>query len=270
MNADLISHQRGFNSAVRRVRAIALNTWRETLRDRLLGAVWLIFALAAGLAIAFERQAPGAAQAVPDLLISLSGGLGALVALFLGSSLVHKELDRRTLFVVLAKPVARGEFLFGKYLGLLGTLATMGAGMGLGVCAVALAYGDFHWPLVAVLVAQWLGLCLLTALTFCFAAITSGLLAAVYAGGLFLLGQHTLMLRQFGDSERHLHWYNFALGRVMYVLLPNFQVFDFKNDVLYDGRLPWHAWAYGLAYGLLMSAAALTVASLAWASRELL
>lgn len=270
MNADLIRQQQNFNlNGVRRVRAIALNTWRETVRDRLLSAVWGIFAVAALLAIAFEGHAHGAAQAVPDLLLSLSGALGALVALFLGSSLVHKETDRRTLFVVLAKPVTRWEFLVGKYLGLLATLTTMGAGMGLAVCAIAALYGAFHWQLLAVLAAQWLGLCFLTAMTFCFAAITSAILSALYAGGLYLLGQHTLMLRQFGDTERQLHWYNFALGHVMYVVLPNFQVFDFKNALLYDGRLPWHAWSCGLAYGLLMSTAALTVASLAWGQREL-
>lgn len=251
------------------IRAIALNTWRETMRDRILVAAVLVMGLGMAAALCFEGPGPGRAVAVLDLGLTLMSAIGVLLAIFLGTSLVHKEMDKRTLYVVLTKPVTRFQFLAGKYLGLMATLTLMVALMGLMLLGLMVAVGHLDGKIFAVLAAQWMQLSLLTALAFCFSCVTSGVLAALYAGGIFLVGQQTHVVKEFAESEILRSMANFVIGNVMYVALPNFSVFDYKNAALYGNAIPWDVWALGLLYGALMSAGCLVMASVAWQAREL-
>lgn len=252
-----------------KVAAIALNTWRETIRDRLMIAVLLIMATAMAIALLFEAPGPGRALAVIDLGMTLVGGLGTLVAIFLGTSLVHKEMDRRTLYVVLSKPISRFEFLIGKYIGLVATLTVMVLGMGLGMGLLMWGLGHFDAQVFALVAALWMQLGLVTAIAFCFSTVTSGVLSAIYTGGLVLVGLQTRVIHEFAESEVLINMANFVIGQVLYCILPNFGVFDYKNTVIYGGALPWASWGWGLLYGALLSAAFLVMAGLAWEEREL-
>src|SRR5919109_346743 len=136
-------------SARRRVAAIARNTFREAVRDRVLYNL-VIFVLLLSVAAVFL----GAASASQDVKVIVDFGLsatllfGAAIAIFVGVGLVRKEIERRSLYVIFAKPVGRGEFLLGKYLGLCPTLALNVAIMGAGV-SLALLYVKGGWdPLV--------------------------------------------------------------------------------------------------------------------------
>lgn len=252
-----------------KITAIALNTWRETMRDRVIFATLLVLAGVVALALIMEGPGPGRAQAVLDLSLTLMGAAGTLVAIFLGTSLVHKELDRRTVYVVLTKPVTRLQFLLGKFVGLMGTLSLMVGIMALGLLLLMALVGHWNAHLFAVLGALWMQLGLVTALAFCFSTITSGLLSAIYTLGFFLLGQQTLLIREFADSEAKLNLFNHWVGRALYYVLPNFGVFDYKNTVLYGQQMPWGAWGWGLGYGAAMCLALMVIASLAWEEREL-
>lgn len=251
------------------IRAIALNTWRETMRDRILVAAVLVMGLGMAAALCFETPGPGRALAVLDLGLTIMSGLGVLLAIFLGTSIVHKEMDKRTLYVVLTKPVTRFQFLAGKYVGLMATQTLIVALMGVMMGGLMIAVGHLDAKIFAVLAAQWMQLSLVTALAFCFSCVTSGVLAALYTGGLFLVGQQTHVIKEFAESEVMRSMANFLLGNAMYVVLPNFSVFDYKNAALYGKHIPWDVWSLGLAYGLLMSAVCLVMASVAWEGREL-
>lgn len=251
-----------------KVAAIAINTWRETIRDRLMLAVLAIMLAGALGAIAVEGPGEGAIAAI-DLGLTLMGALGTVVAIFLGTSLVHKEMDRRTLYIVLSKPITRFQFLFGKYLGLMGALTVMVGAMGLIMAVVMAGLGHFDWRLSGLVAATWMQLSLVTAIAFCFATVTSGVLATVYTAGLVLVGSQTHVIREFANSEVMLNLANFIGGQLLYCILPNFGVFDYKNALIYGGHLPWEVWGFGLAYGALLSAAFLVMAGVAWDAREL-
>lgn len=251
------------------IRAIALNTWRETVRDRFMIAVVALIVLIMATAVLVEGQGPTRAAAVLDLGLSASGALGTLVAIFLGTSLVHKEMDKRTLYVVLTKPVTRFQFLAGKFTGLMATLTVLVLAVAGSLGGMMAVLGRFDAQVFALLGSLWMQLALVTAIAFCFATITSGILSALYTGGLYLFGLQTELIREFAESEVKLNAANYAVGHLLYWVLPNFTVFDFKNAVVYGGALPWAAWGWGLAYGAMMSAALLMLAAFAWERREL-
>ncbi len=112
--------------------AIAINTFKETIRDRVL-AVIVVFALlmiAGGLwlgSISLGEQG----RMMKDFGLVAVTGFGLIVAVFVAAGLVHKEVEKRTVFVLFSKPVSRAAFITGKFMGLCGTMAVVLAGMGL-------------------------------------------------------------------------------------------------------------------------------------------
>lgn len=120
-----------------RVYAIAINTFREAVRDRVLYGVIglafgvLLFTLALAQLALYEQR-----RIILDVGLATISIFAVMVAIFLGSSLLYKEIDRKTLYVILSKPIARSEFLLGKYLGIVLTAATFVALMGGVLCWV--------------------------------------------------------------------------------------------------------------------------------------
>ena len=117
--------------SVARIYAIALNTYREAVRDRVLFGVLVLAAgvLALTLALA-ELSLDQHMRVVTDIGLASISLFSVVVAIFLGSSLLYKEIERKTLYVILPKPIARFEFLLGKYFGIVATCAVFIAIMG--------------------------------------------------------------------------------------------------------------------------------------------
>ena len=114
--------------------AVAFNTFREAIRDRILYSL-LVFALAmiGGSLVLSTLSVGGEVRIIKDLGLAAIGLVGTLIAVFIGVGLVHKEIERRTLYAIITKPIRRAEFVLGKFLGLALTLAVnvtiMGAGL---------------------------------------------------------------------------------------------------------------------------------------------
>ena len=114
-----------------RVYAITLNTFREAVRDRVLYGVLgfasavLFFTLALSELSLHEQR-----RVVTDVGLASISLFSVLIAIFLGSSLLYKEIERKTLYVILPKPIGRTEFLLGKYFGIVTTAVVFVALMG--------------------------------------------------------------------------------------------------------------------------------------------
>ena len=106
-----------------KVQAIAMNTFKEAVRDRILYAI-LVFAIAmiASTYVLATIGAGGGEKIVRDLGLAFISIFGVLIAVFIGIGLVHKEIDRRTIYTIVTKPIHRFQFILGKYLGLSFTL----------------------------------------------------------------------------------------------------------------------------------------------------
>lgn len=249
--------------SLNRIASIALNTFREAVRDRVLYNLVLFALLLIGSAIFLGELSGGQeTKIIVDLGLSAILLFGLFIAIFVGVGLVYKEIERRTLYAILSKPVGRGEFLLGKYLGLCLTLLVNVLVMGLGV-SLALLYVGREWnPLIVsiwpTLLLLYLELLILTATALLFSSFSSPALSALLTFFVFVIGHFSADLKTFAASlgGTAARWFFGAL----YYLLPNFSHFTFITPAAH-GEMPATsavlvAAAYAFLYATVLLAAA--------------
>ncbi|MBI4392098.1 MAG: ABC transporter permease, partial [candidate division NC10 bacterium] len=149
-----------------RTAVIAFNTFREAIRDRILYSL-LIFALAmiGGSVLLSTLSVGGEVKIIKDLGLAAIGLVGTLIAIFIGVGLVYKEIERRTLYTIITKPIRRAEFVLGKFLGLALTLAVNVAIMAAGLLVLASAMeARLAWELLLPVALTFLKLLVVTAI----------------------------------------------------------------------------------------------------------
>ena len=223
-----------------RVTAIARNAFREAVRDRVLYNLVLFVLLLTGASIFIGELSGGQERKViVDLGLSAMLLFGVFIAIFVGVGLVYKEIERRTIYAVFSKPVGRGEFLVGKYLGLCLTLLVNVLVMAVGV-SLALVYVSGGWdPLIptiwpAVLLI-YMELMLLTAIALLFSSFSSPALSALLTFMVFIIGHFSADLKGLAVSlgSTSAKW----LFTGLYYLLPNLANYSFITPAAH-GRAP--------------------------------
>jgi ABC-type transport system involved in multi-copper enzyme maturation permease subunit len=242
--------------------AIARNTFREAVRDRVL---YLILAFAVILIVAsilLSLITVGSeAKIIQDFGLSMISLFGTAAALFIGIGLVYKEIDKRTIHTLLSKPIRRSQFLLGKYLGLCLTLAVnlvvMSAAFFLLLLLRRVPPGDL-W--IAILL-TYVELLLLTAIALFFSSFSTPILSALFAGTLFVVGHLTWSLKLLEDLVTS-PAVRGAL-RVAYVVLPNLERFNVRGELVHGVQVPLQqvglAMVYGGAYTALVLIAAMAI-----------
>src|SRR4051794_4558562 len=118
---------------------VALNTFREAVRDRILYNLVVFALLMIGASLLLGQITIGVErQLLINLGLTAISAFGILIAIFIGIGLVSKEIDKRTIYTVLTRPIERWEFIVGKYFGLVGTLTVNTGFMTLGFFAALL------------------------------------------------------------------------------------------------------------------------------------
>ncbi len=220
-----VPHIRGNNSIISRIATIARNAFREAVRDRVLyNLVLFVLLLTAGAIFLGELSGGQEAKIIVDLGLSSILLFGVFIAIFVGVGLVHKEIERRTIYAILSKPIGRGEFLLGKYLGLCLTLLVNVLVMGAGV-SLALLYVKRGWdPLITsiwpAILLIYLELAILTAVALLFSSFSSPALSALLTFFVFIAGHFSADLKMFAASLGGTAARWFFTG--LYYLLPNF------------------------------------------------
>jgi ABC-type transport system involved in multi-copper enzyme maturation permease subunit len=258
-------------STSRRVWSIARNTFREAVRDRVLYNLVLFVLLITAAAIFVGELSGGQERKIiVDLGLSAMLLFGVFIAIFVGVGLVYKEIERRTIYAIFAKPVTRGEFLVGKYLGLCLTLAINVLAMGAGVSA-ALLYVNRGWdPLVVhIWVAIFLiyvELAILTGVALLFSSFSSPALSALLTFFVFIIGHFSGDLKSLAMStpNKSARW----LFSALYYLFPNLANYSFITPVSY-GNLPSPSFVIAVtSYALLYVIVILTAATLIFSRRN--
>jgi Cu-processing system permease protein len=219
---------------------IATHVFREVIRDRVLYLIGL-FALLLISAMALLPQVAAGTEnkIILDLGLAAMSVLGLVVAVFVGTGLVNKEIEKRTVLVLMAKPVSRTEFIVGKHLGLSAVLAVLVSLMTLTYLAVLLI-NRVAFPLDSILISVlflFFELCLLTAVALLFGVFTSPLLATLLTFGIYLMGHLSPDLIKLGQLAKNPGLERFTQG--LYLVLPDLSRLDLKNQAVYGiGLLP--------------------------------
>jgi len=254
-----------------RISAIARNAFREALRDRVLYNLVLFVLLLTAAAIFIGELSGGQERKIiVDLGLSAMLLFGVFIAIFVGVGLVYKEIERRTIYAIFSKPVGRGEFLVGKYLGLCLTLLVNVLVMGVGV-SLALLYVSRGWdPLIltiwpAVLMI-YLELMLLTALALLFSSFSSPALSALLTFSVFVIGHFSADLKSLATSVGSTSARLLFGG--LYYLLPNLANYSFITPAAH-GRTPAAGLMFaGALYALVYITVILAAATLIFSRRN--
>jgi ABC-type transport system involved in multi-copper enzyme maturation permease subunit len=253
------------------IRAIAANTFREAVRDRVLYNLIAFALLMSGGAILVGQISIDIERlVVVNLGLTAVSLFGVVIAIFIGIGLVAKEIDKRTLYTVLSRPVRRWEFIVGKFFGLVGTLVVNASLMAVGVFA-ALFYVSRHFarPDVWLLVALYfiiLEFLIVTALALLFSSFSTPLMSAIFAFSLFVIGSFAEDLRGFASLATGLpHWFAMAAA----YLVPNLSALNVISSVAHGEAVAGHLILYNTLYALLYTAMAISGAVLIFEHRNL-
>ena len=251
---------------------VALNTFREAIRDRVLYNLVFFALLMIGAAILVGQISIGIDRLViVNLGLSAISVFGLVMAVFIGVSLVHKEMEKRTLYSILSKPIRRWQFLVGKYFGLLLTLAVNTGFMTLGLAAALFYVGrPFVRSDASILVAVYfilLELALVTAITLFFSCFTTPMLSTLYTLGIYIAGVFSSDIRELGELTHSA--LAKAVTRVIYYLLPNLHNFNAIASASHGDPIPRSLVCQNSLYAFLYVAIVLLAASAVFSGRNL-
>jgi ABC-type transport system involved in multi-copper enzyme maturation permease subunit len=260
---------------VRAIALVARHVFKDSVRDKVLYSIVAFAVLLMGTSYLIGQLTAGQdVKIIKDLGLAAMSVFGLFIAIFIGIGLVAREIDRRSIYAVLAKPVRRSEFVVGKYCGLVATLLVNIAVMAIAYYVVlaymarvlpasALASGppstDARLLLAIVLIAAELAVVTAVAV-FCSTFSSSALLSAALTAGIWIAGQ-------FGGDLRHLDQVVSSpvagiAGRALYYVLPNFAAFDIKAQVVHGVTIAPSYVAFTLGYAVVYIA--LLVAASVW------
>jgi ABC-type transport system involved in multi-copper enzyme maturation permease subunit len=257
---------------VNKILAIVAVTIREALRQKL-AVNLLIFALALVVASLVLSQLTFGEQyrIIVNMALSAMEIFGTLIAVFLGAGVIARDVERRTVYPIVAKPVSRAGYVIGRYLGLLATLIlNLGVMSLVFVGTVAIYLGGFAFvletPLLATLGAMAIQFAMISALAVFFSAFTTPTLSAIFTLSLVVAGHvATDLVRYWAKIGGVME----GVGKAIYVFLPNLEALDLKETMVYRDPLPPGFLLTGVAYGLLYAAAITAFAAAVFGRRDL-
>ncbi len=251
-----------------KIPAIALNTFKEAKRDRILYLL-LFFAAAS---IIFSRllailTVGDRVKIIKDVGLASISFFGVLMAILIGTGLVYKEIDKKTIFTLLSKPIQRHEFLLGKFFGLVLTLMIMLALM----TVIFLAIIFFHnfrieWGMFAAIFFVFFELVLITAVAILFSCFSTPILSSIYSFSFFLIGHLSWGLE--AVIKKMKPGIGRMLIRALYTVLPDLENFNFRTEVVYNLPIPIQSYLYSTAYGVFYTVFILALAVFVFRRRD--
>lgn len=254
-----------------KVLAIARNTFREAVRDRVLYNLVAFVLLLIVAALIFSQASLGQeAKIITDAGLSAVRLFGLAIAIFIGVGLVSKEIEKRTVAVLLSKPIHRYQFILGKFGGLCLTLLVNTAVMTLAL-TLALVYAQgglapqqSHLWAAAYLL--WLELLVMTAWALLFSAFSTPALSALFTVLLFILGNWAGDLRLLAETSPA--WLTRVVTRALYTIAPNLPNFNFIAPVAHGQSVPLRLAAGATVYALVYITALLAATVLIFQRRN--
>jgi Cu-processing system permease protein len=252
-----------------RILAVASNTFKETIRNRILLNILLFAVFLILLSLVVGEWSMGhQVKVIKDFGLSAMSLFGLLIAVFIGIRLMVQEMEQRTISLILSKPIRRWEFVIGKYLGLACTLAVNVLLMAVALWAVGLVQeGRIDLALAPAMILIYLEILLIVAFALLFSTITSPTLAALFTLVVYAIGHSTAFLREYTliYPDKGFHW----VLRLIYYAAPNLENLNLKMAAVEHVSMPPHVVLFGALYGIGYIAFVLTLTVLIFEKRDL-
>jgi len=242
------------------IRVIALNAFRESLRDKILYNLVLFAGLLIGLSVLLaDLTITEHHKMIADMGLAAINLIGVVIAIFIGISLVNKEIERRTIYTIMARPISRTCFVMGKYFGL---VLTLFVNMTIMLAVFLVTLRLYHVPIEPSLFQAvqliFVEILVVTAVALFFSTFSSSTLSAILTVGVYVIGHLTADLRTLTANNE-----NGAARAVidaLYYLCPNLEMLNIKGQAAVGIQVaPEYlmlASLYGLVYaGILLSGA---------------
>jgi ABC-type transport system involved in multi-copper enzyme maturation permease subunit len=248
---------------MRPILVIGLNTFRENLRDKILYNLLFFAAMLMGMSMLLaDLTIMEHHKIIKDIGLAAINLAGVMIAIFVGISLVSKEIDRRTIFTIMARPVTRAQFILGKYLGLIITLSVNLIAMTGVFGATLLAYRiPIQASLFQAIELIFVELLLVTAVALLFSTFSSSTLSAIMTLGIYVIGHLTTDMK--GIAEKSENAMTTNLMKALYYLCPNLEALNVKGQAATGVAISLTyqslATLYGVLYAALLVAAACAV-----------
>ena len=253
-----------------KVWAIAVNTFREAVRNKILYAL-LLFALAMIVAGTFlgRLSLDQNVRIIQDFGLFSVTFFGMVIAVFVGVTLLYDEIQRRTIYVLLSKPIHRAEFVVGKYVGMLLTLLVQVVAMGATITVVLALHGaTVGVAHLQALSMAYVELAVVTAVAVFFSSFSTPYLSGFFTFGVFVIGRLGESLLAFLPKVEPALLRNALWAATR--LVPDLHRFDLTARVVYDRPLAAGTVALLTAYGVSYIAVVLLVAVLLFRRRDFL
>lgn len=257
---------------MKKILSIAQNTFKEAIRDKILYSLILFALLMIGSSIVLGMISINIETKLTiDVGLSAMSVIGAVIAVFIGINLVHKEIDKKTLYSILSKPIERHQFILGKFVGLAFTLLVNLVIMLLGLVGVLVylkrGFTDVHTSLFVAVFLIFLQLLLITGIALVFSSFSTPALSALFTLSLFFIGQFNDDIKHFGSSANNavVEWLTAGVS----YLLPNFGNFNVIAGVSHGRPIAPSLVVYDLGYSIVFLAILLSASARIFSRRDL-
>jgi ABC-type transport system involved in multi-copper enzyme maturation permease subunit len=247
---------------------IAVNAFRESLRDKILYNLVLFAGLLIGLSVLLaDLSITEHHKVMADMGLAAINVIGVIIAIFVGISLVNKEIERRTIYTIMARPISRTFFIMGKYLGLALTLfVNMAIMWAVFLLTLWLYHVPIHPSLFQAVALIFVEILVVTAVALFFSTFTSTTLSAIFTLGLYVIGHLTADLRSMvANSESGAVK---AVVDLLYYLCPNLEMLNIKGQAAVGIAAGPEYVLMASLYGLVYAGFLLTGASLVFQQRD--
>jgi Cu-processing system permease protein len=254
---------------MRKVAAICLNTFRESVRDKIFYSLLAFALLILGFSVVLGNLSLGDTyKIIQDFGLMAISLIGTLTAIFVGIGMVYKEMEKRTVYVILAKPISRWQFLLGKYFGLSLTLAVMEVCMTVGLFAVCYIYKDMvPYRTVYAVIGIFFELQLILAAAVLFSTFSTPFLSGLFTLAVFIVGHITVDMKVIADGMAPSLPKHIMKG--MYYLLPNLEKLNFKAAVVHHLDIPLEVFFSSIVYSILYTMMILLLSILIFNHRDM-
>jgi len=250
------------------IRAIMLNTFKEAVRNKIFYLL-LFF----GIIFALGSKILGMLSIGDPLRVILDSGIAAinfftaLIAIFIGINLVYKEIDKKTIYNVLSKPINRDSFIFGKFLGLaLTVFLALLAMVIIFFFFVFLQSKSFPFSLLIGFLLFYFELLILIALSLLFSSFSTPILSSIFTICIYLIGKISWTFNYFKVliTSRPLKIFTY----ITYYLIPNFEKFNIRDQLVLGQTIPFNQIFYALLYGIFYTLLLLSLTVIIFRHRQ--